>query len=250
MNDKAEPIRRLTARSAILSVLLGIHPGQGSAALIVEMTSHLGVAPSTARAALSRLASSGDLDRSGGVYRLSARLIERQRRQDNALRPATTAWDGSWRLALVTTGAENSTDRAGLRSTLRAAKLGELREGVWGRPNNLSPAMQSEPIERLSWFTAIPDEDPARLAEAIFELGDWSSTAEQLINSMNDATDRTERFEVSASIVRHILDDPLLPVEVLPAHWPGDALRQRYEQFRAELRADAEKKRTVNHRRC
>lgn len=245
MGDEPEPIRRLTARSAILSVLLGIHPGQGSAALIVELTSHLGVAPSTARAALSRLAASGDLDRNDGVYRLSARLIERQRRQDFALRPVVAAWDGSWRLALVTTGAENSTDRAGLRATLRAAKFGELREGVWGRPNNITPAAQSEPIERLSWFTATPDEDPAQLAGAAFELENWARSAEHLIDSMNKASDRIERFRVSAAIVRHIHDDPLLPAELLPTGWPGDAIRHSYEQFRAELRTDARTKRTA-----
>jgi phenylacetic acid degradation operon negative regulatory protein len=36
-------------------------------------------------------------------------------------------------------------------------------------------------------------------------------------------------------MVRHLLTDPVLPVELLPDDWPGDALRKAYTIFAAEL---------------
>ncbi len=34
-------------------------------------------------------------------------------------------------------------------------------------------------------------------------------------------------------MVRHLLTDPVLPAELLPDDWPGDALRQAYHDFAA-----------------
>jgi phenylacetic acid degradation operon negative regulatory protein len=36
-------------------------------------------------------------------------------------------------------------------------------------------------------------------------------------------------------VVRHLLADPVLPAELLPADWPGTALRALYEHHRREL---------------
>ncbi|WP_067868949.1 hypothetical protein [Nocardia vermiculata] len=60
-----------------------------------------------------------------------SRLLSRQRLQDNALDPALQPYDGEWRLAIVTAGAEAAAERTLLRESLQAAKFGELREGVW-----------------------------------------------------------------------------------------------------------------------
>jgi phenylacetic acid degradation operon negative regulatory protein len=39
----------------------------------------------------------------------------------------------------------------------------------------------------------------------------------------------------AAAIVRHLLTDPTLPAELLPADWPGAGLRAAYHDFAAEL---------------
>ena len=234
-------VHKLTARSAILSALLGAHPAEASSAGILTLASKLGFKQSAVRVALTRLVAAGDLERSGGMYRLSARLVDRQRRQDFALQPQESRWDGSWRLAVVTIGAEDSTDRAALRTALRAAKFGELREGVWGRPDNISSRLQADTNHRLSLFSAVPDEDSATLASRVFALQDWARAAERLNRQLHDSSVMVERFEVAAAIVRHILDDPLLPAEILPARWPGRDIRDSYESFRVELTALAER---------
>lgn len=198
MTSGGTRVRKLTARSAILSALLGVHPAEASAAGILTVASKLGFKPSAVRVALTRLVAAGDLHRSEGRYRLSARLIERQRRQDFALQPGSCPWDGSWRLAIVTTGAEDSTDRAALRTALRAAKFGELREGVWGRPNNIPTTLRADVSERLSLFLAVPEDGSAQLVSQGFAPQDWASTAEDLLRMLRDASAVVERFEVAA----------------------------------------------------
>jgi phenylacetic acid degradation operon negative regulatory protein len=54
---------------------------------------------------------------------------------------------------------------------------------------------------------------------------------------MAAATGIPERFSAAAAIVRHLLTDPVLPDELLPADWPGAALRSAYLDFAAELTA-------------
>jgi phenylacetic acid degradation operon negative regulatory protein len=187
------------------------------------------------------MVAAGDLERHDGMYRLSSRLIERQRRQDEALHPEAGFWDGRWSMAVVTTGAAGSTDRAAVRDALRAARFGELREGVWTRPANVDVVLSAEVRGRLTMFSAVPGESQADLVARLFELELWADTAEGLLVAMDNAAAVSERFEVAAAMVRHTLDDPLLPAELLPANWPGERLRAGYENFRKELTALAER---------
>ncbi|KAF0845753.1 PaaX family transcriptional regulator C-terminal domain-containing protein [Nocardia caishijiensis] len=231
------PLRRLTARSAILSVLLGAHPAQASAATIVHMATELGLQESTVRAALTRMVSAGDLERDDATYRLTPRLLNRQKLQDLALDPILRPYDGDWRLAIVTTGAEAAADRTLLRESLQANKFGEIREGVWGRPANLGSAEITD-SHRLTYMTARPD-DATELATRLFHPTDWADTATKLLAALATAATMRDRLEVAAAVVRHILHDPILPPEFLPTPWPGADLRQAYRTFRTEFTAFA-----------
>lgn len=230
-------MRRLTARSAILSVLLGAHPAQAPAAAIVRLATELGLRESTVRAALTRMVSAGDLERDDATYRLTPRLLSRQRLQDNAIDPVLRPYDGDWRLAIVTTGADAAAERILLRESLRAAKFGEIREGVWGRPNNLSTA-QIAAGHRLTYVTGRPDE-PGELATRLFHPVDWADHATKLLAALEAADTMRNRLEVAAAVVRHILHDPILPTQFLPRPWPGTDLRHAYRDFRAEFTAFA-----------
>ena len=44
----------------------------------------------------------------------------------------------------------------------------------------------------------------------------------------------------AAGMVRHLLTDPVLPEGMLPADWPGNALRESYARFAEELLARRE----------
>ena len=93
---------RMTARSVVLSVLLGAHPAWASAAELIRLTADFDIKEPTLRVALTRMVGAGDLVRSADGYRLSERLLARQRRQDDALAPRLRPWDGTWTTLVIT----------------------------------------------------------------------------------------------------------------------------------------------------
>ncbi|ANI38303.1 PaaX domain-containing protein, C- domain protein [Mycolicibacterium vaccae] len=225
---------RMTARSVVLSVLLGAHPAWATAAELVRLTGDFGIREPTVRVALTRMVGAGDLVRSEDGYRLSDRLLARQRRQDDALTPRRTDWDGSWTTVVITSVGTDARTRAQLRNMLQDNRFGELREGVWMRPANVAVALPDEIADRVRILSA-RDDDPADLAARLWDLSGWSATGHGLLAQMADAGDVPGRFVVAAAMVRHLLTDPVLPDELLPAGWPGASLRRAYEDFAAEL---------------
>lgn len=103
----------MTARSVVLSVLLGAHPAWATASDLIRLTADFGIKETTLRVALTRMVGAGDLIRSADGYRLSDRLLARQARQDEAMRPQTRAWHGDWHVVIVTSvGTDARTRRA------------------------------------------------------------------------------------------------------------------------------------------
>ncbi|WP_228523058.1 PaaX family transcriptional regulator C-terminal domain-containing protein [Mycolicibacterium phlei] len=227
---------RLTARSVVLSVLLGAHPAWATASELIRLTSDFDLRESTVRVALTRMVSAGDLVRSADGYRLSDRLLERQRRQDDALDPRLRPWNGDWTMLVITSVGTDARTRAALRTSLQRNRFGELREGVWLRTDNLEVALPSDVVQRGRLMT-VRDEAPAELAGRLWDLTGWAGEGRRLLDEMSSAADVPARFVVAAAIVRHLLTDPVLPAELLPADWPGAALRAAYQDFAAELSA-------------
>jgi phenylacetic acid degradation operon negative regulatory protein len=180
------------------------------------------------------MVSAGDLIRSEDGYRLSERLLTRQRRQDAAIDPKLRKYDGQWLTLVITSVGTDARTRASLRNTLQQYRFGELREGVWMRPDNLDQVLSQEITGRVRLLHA-RDEDPAGLVATLWDLPGWRRTGEQLLAEMADATDVPGRFVAAAGIVRHLLSDPVLPEGMLPDNWPGAALRKAYNDFAAEL---------------
>lgn len=227
-------LARMTARSVVLSVLLGAHPAWASAAELRRLTTDFGIKETTLRVALTRMVSAGDLVRSADGYRLSDRLLARQRRQDDAMRPQLRPWHGHWTTLIVTSVGTDPRTRAALRTTLHHKRFGELREGVWMRPDNLEFDVDVEVRARMRIVQA-RDDAPAELAGQLWDLPSWAGTGQRLVAEMSRAGDVPARFVVAAAIVRHLLTDPVLPDELLPADWPGTRLRTNYNDFAAEL---------------
>lgn len=224
----------MTARSVVLSVLLGAHPAWATASELVGLTADFDIKETTLRVALTRMVSAGDLVRSEDGYRLSDRLLTRQRRQDDALDPRTRDWDGTWTALVITTVGTDARTRAALRNTLGDKRFSELREGVWLRPANLDDELPAEVRDRVRVLHA-RDDDPAELARRLWDLPGWSHTGHRLLQDMAAAVDIPARFVAAAAMVRHLLTDPVLPDELLPDDWPGRRLRASYAEFAAEL---------------
>jgi phenylacetic acid degradation operon negative regulatory protein len=226
----------MTARSVVLSVLLGAHPAWATAAELIRLTSDFDIRESTLRVALTRMVGAGDLVRSDDGYRLSARLLARQRRQDDAVNPRLRADAGDWLVLLITSVGTDAKTRASLRNTLQQHRFAELREGVWMRPDNLEQELPGEVTDRVRVMRA-RDDNPAQLVEMLWDLPAWARTGRGLLAEIRSATDVPGRFTAAAGIVRHLLTDPVLPDELLPDDWPGAQLRTAYTDFVAELAA-------------
>ncbi|CAN5604066.1 PaaX family transcriptional regulator C-terminal domain-containing protein [soil metagenome] len=237
----------LTARSVLLSLLLGSTPPRSPVAQLVRTAGMFGIAEGTTRTALSRMSGAGEVTASDGWYEItSERLLARQRRQLESRSATTVIWEPpSWRGAvIVTDGRRAATDRARLRDELTRARLAELREGVWLRPDNLPPTSIDAP--EVQWFKIEPASDPVALAADLWGLAGWSAGAADLLGAMDallaplDRRDHralADGFVTSAAVLRHFQADPLLPPELLPNSWPGHNLRARYDRYDAAYRA-------------
>jgi phenylacetic acid degradation operon negative regulatory protein len=228
-------LRPLTARSAILSLLLGAHPPSATGRELVAFGRQVAIKESAVRAALTRMVAAGDLHRESGTYTLSARLLERQQRQDEALELPTGTWDGTWRVAAVVSSGKDSASRLRLRRSMLTAHFGELREGVWMRPDNLAWAPGADIAVDVELFRGRPDADPETLARRLFDPAQWAASGRHLLAHAERTTTPHDRLCTFAAIVRHLTRDPLLPDELLPAGWPGGALRAAYDDFREEV---------------
>lgn len=227
---------RMTARSVVLSVLLGAHPARATAGELVRLAGDFGIREPTVRVALTRMVGTGDLVRSEDGYRLSARLLARQSRQDDALNPRMRRWDGRWTTVVVTSVGADARTRYELRVTLQDKRFAELREGVWLRPDNLAASLPGDVVQRARVLRA-RDDDPAELAGRLWDLSGWARSGHQLLDDMATANDVPGRFVAAAAMVRHLLTDPVLPFELLADDWPGGELRTAYRDFAAELAA-------------
>jgi phenylacetic acid degradation operon negative regulatory protein len=226
-------VRPLTARSAILSVLLGAHPPSAAGSEIVSWGVSIGISEPATRVALSRMVAAGDLERSDGTYALAPRLVERQVRQDAALDQPQKDWDGRWTVAVTTVVGNTAAARASLRQHMVAARFGELREGVWMRPANLDWT----PPAGVEVMTADVEGSPAAFASRLFDIDGWAGRASELLVALSSSVELRDRLAIAAAVVRHLTVDPLLPTDVLPDGWPAGELRDSYRKFQAGLLA-------------
>ena len=255
-NESADVVRArttLSARSLIASTLLGTHPPELPGRLLIALATRFGVSEGTTRVALSRMVEKGELTNVEGTYALAGPLKARQLRLDASRIGDEVAWSGRWVQAVIVAKGASATQRSQRRSDLLALKLGELREGVWLRPDNLDPQRLPAEVARLAphvmWASMSPLDAHPELVAQLWDLAGWAATAAELqsaletsvdLLSSNDPRALPTGFEVSAAVLRHFVADPALPSRLLGEDWPGAELRRRYDSFddlyRAALR--------------
>ncbi|HEV3328080.1 MAG TPA: PaaX family transcriptional regulator C-terminal domain-containing protein [Acidimicrobiales bacterium] len=226
----------------LASALLGETPPTLPVRRLVRIAVLFGINENRARVALSRMVASGEVRSDGaGTYTLTGRLLERAGRLAVARTGTTPPFDGNWHLVCVTATGDAPPQRRERRASLRAARLGELRDGTWLRPANLELALDEATLASTVRFTAVPAAEPAALAASVFDLEGWARRASKLCADL-DATrlDRpralADGFERDAEVLRHLQRDPLVPHELLPRRWPGATLRASFEAFDARYR--------------
>ena len=234
--------RRLTARSVVLSTLLGTRPPRLRAARLVRAGELFGIEEGAVRTALSRLVGTGELVRDDGRYALAGRHVERLARQASGVEPQPRPWAGSWVQVVVTADRREPARRAAFRDEMRAARLAELREGVWLRPDNLDVGVRDDDVVALRWWAV---DDPVALAALLWPLPERAARTTELHRRLEDHEEQLERgdrealrrgFELSADVLRHLADDPLLPPGLDPGAEAAGGLRTRYRTFDARYR--------------
>ena len=241
-------LRPFSARSVLLSLLLGQHPPELPVSALVSFGAQFDLRPGTVRTALSRMVAAGELTVDEGRYRVaSGPLTDRQRRQDLGRRVVPTEWDREWWTVIVVGPERTMTERRQFRAAMTAARMGELRPDLWMRPANL-PAPETNDrtlvvrgrlrtgdddrhlVHRL-WDTPAIEERSTRLSTAISSLEPLLTTpGPEGLGPVLPAA-----FRLSAICLNVLAREPRLPptLVALPA---TDRLRADYE--RLETRFD------------
>ena len=226
--------RPLSARSLIASTLLGTVPPTLPGTLLIALAVEFGISDATARVALSRMTSVGEVTATDGRYALGGSLLERHERQQEALVPTREPWAGEWEQVVVRPGSRPPNERSALRAALHHLKFGEFRDGIWLRPANLDPGRLSDQRalidNQADWFRTTPTGDPRALLGVIFDLTGWATRSRLLSEAMeaelvNDATTLAAGFATAAAVLRQLVADPELPHQLAPVGWPAEALR-------------------------
>lgn len=235
----------LTARSVIASTLLGVDPPRLPALALVRSGELFGLSEGATRTALSRMAAAGEVEADDGYYALAGALLERHRRQQVARAPRPRSWDGTWELAVVAPERRSAAERAELRRAAGRLKLAELREGCWGRPDNLGPDREPGARAVIDLQCTVVREarpDDAERFVAAFDPGRWAQRARELVDRMaaaqaalddGDTGALGETFVIDAAVVRHLVADPVLPEALQPEVWPAEELRAAFTRFDA-----------------
>jgi phenylacetic acid degradation operon negative regulatory protein len=231
--------RPLGPRSLVLSLLLRT-PGQRMpGARLVQWCSLFGAGEGATRVALSRMVDRGELRSRDGVYELAGRVGRRRPAQDWSINPKLRSWRGVWRSAVVRDAARSASERSALRDTMRRLRMAELRPGIWTRPDNLPPAAAPPDAWEIAdaqcaWWSGEPDDDPAVLANDLFDGPTWGARADDLSARLRTAgvdTPLADGFVLAAASLAHIRNDPLLPPALGPSREAGDALREAYRSY-------------------
>ena len=113
---------------------------------------------------------------------------------------------------------------------------------MWTRPNNLDVVLPPAVATMGRWAIA----EIELVAADLWDLKSWAMRATELRRRLRETKPALRRggpdglapgFVLSASVLRHLQADPLLPAELAPARWPAAVLRADYDSWDASYRA-------------
>jgi len=234
---KREPSRT----GSIIITLFGdaIVPRGGSVALatLLEFFETLAVDATVVRTAMSRLTADGWFERSKIGRNSFYRLVQKGRLTfDIATRhiydPPPSDWTGRFELLLI----GNGEDRDASRDALKNAGFGSPLPGVWVAPSGVPVPEEASNAIRLE--VSAEDDSGRRLlseswplqrtADAYLKFMKIFAPLRAFIDRREQLTD-ADAFTARILLIHHyrrvVLRDPLLPVALLPADWPGRAAR-------------------------
>jgi phenylacetic acid degradation operon negative regulatory protein len=258
----------LRAKSLVATVLgdsVAPHGGRIWLGTLIELLAPFGISERLVRTSVFRLVEDGWLvgQRAGrrSVYSVTPAGLKRiEHAQRRIYAPAGLAWDGMWTLLILVGEGLDARARTQIRRELSWEGFAALAPGVYGHPSN-DPANLGELLanagaqDRTSAFTArqtllAQSAAPAQLVRASWPLDALAARYTGFIASFaafaqrHDGLDEQSAFVARTLLVhayrRVVLHDPQLPVELLPADWPGHGAYALCQRAYARLRAPSE----------
>ena len=238
-----EQLKREPSRTGSIVITVfgdAIVPRGGSVWLgtLLEFFKAIDIDSGVVRTAMSRLAADGWLERDKVGRNSFYRLAGKGRQTfDAATRhiydPQASEWTGRFELLLI----GNGEDRDAAREALKNAGFGSPLPGVWVAPSGVPIPQEAASAIRLE--VSAEDDSGHRLLSESWPL---HRTADAYLKFMKtfeplrawagrrDGISDIDAFTARILLIHHyrrvVLRDPLLPMALLPADWPGRAARK------------------------
>lgn len=247
---ESSPPRAKSLVMTLFGDVITPHGGKVWLGSLIELLAPFGVSDRLVRTSVFRLAEEGWLDaqREGrrSQYALNTKSAARfERAYQRIYTPSYREWDGRWTLVFATSGTITAEQRAGLRKELLWQGYGMVAPSVFAHPaadaESLDEILQRVDVKGAVFVCRASEAEPppARpLSELIGQCWELGSVIEdyqeflgyfegvpKMLNGKGTPLDPEQAFVVRELMIhafrRVNLHDPQLPLELLPAQWPG-----------------------------
>lgn len=226
------------------------HDEHVPSAALVDLASDFDVSPTSARAALSRLARRELVESSKdgrktfyGLTEQAKLATQSELRRILSLGTVDHDWDGNWNVVMFSLPEDRRDVRHLLRSTLRFRGFAPLFDGVWVSPDS-DPTAALEGLEELGIENSTILKSSVTHASGIGDplaawdldevaasyrsfIADFSALREQVATGAISPTEALVRRGAVLDAWSSFPDlDPDLPAAMLPADWPRHEARQ------------------------
>jgi DNA-binding transcriptional regulator PaaX len=204
---------------------------------VIAVLERLGIGEHATRTTLSRMSRRGLLHtvRRGRQAFLgltehgTSVLRDGQRKLDGDV--VERHWDGRWTLLTFSVPETRRADRHALRTRLGWFGFGPLRSGLWVSTSatDISSVLAELDLrEHAEVFRAeaFMWTDPARIAREAWDLGEIATGYDEFLqrwtgSASGDLDELSRRVKSGAEWLLLIRREPVLPLALLPAGWPG-----------------------------
>jgi phenylacetic acid degradation operon negative regulatory protein len=224
---------------------------------IIEFLGFFDTAPSTVRVVMARLRRDGWMD-SKRVGRETTYFLNDRSRQlldegrSRILERRIGAWDGNWYLLFYSVPEKERHLRDALRKQLAWLGYGPLALGTWISPHDHSQQARAQfdsnreiRFDTLTCQTGSLDRDRELVARCwdlkslnrryAAWIAKYQHLAEAPPGSITGAEALVKRMQVTHDYRQFPFADPMLPAELLPAQWKGEAAYELLMTIRERL---------------
>jgi phenylacetic acid degradation operon negative regulatory protein len=264
----ADPPRSKSLVMTIFGDTIAPHGGAIWLGSLIDLLAPFGVNDRLLRTSVFRLVQEGWLvstrDGRRSAYAIVPSALPRFERANRRIyAPLERHWDGNWTLLFSTATGIAAPLRATLRKELRWEGFAQIAPGIFGHPVTntelLDDIVTRVGVQHQLFIcraSALPDVGTRPLAELVADGWDLSAVIqsyhhfieqfEPLLGILEQGTpiNSAEAFVIRTLLVhayrRVQLHDPMLPVELLPAPWPGSSAYALARTLYRALQAPAE----------